>query len=412
TARWGGSTPGRTRSSSRCATGSRSPGRCPRSCTRSSRPVGTSPRCWPERRPTWSARPMRGTCCRPRTTRRSPRCGGSWPRTAPASRCARVDVPGSPTRPTTTCSPSATWRSSTASPGSEPAAAAGGGPVGRTTMDPMTSSAGTSREATGGGHRSAPVGHAAMRSANLSLLLRHLHTRGGRSRATLAQETGLSKAAVTSLIHDLAERGLVPEVGVELGGTVGRPGTEVRLAAQPGAGIGLELNVDYLAVCLRDLTGEVRFTSSVPMPYVVDETAADGSSADGPASDQPESDGSVADGRSYPPGLVLDGVAEQLTAALRAAAGEGLWIAGITIAPPGPIDYEGATVRFASNLGWADVPLGAELAARLGPEHPPLALENDAKRSALAEAPRLARRGITDLVYVTGDMGVGAGIIA
>src|SRR5699024_11478798 len=131
------------------------------------------------------------------------------------------------------------------------------------------------------------------------------------------------------------------------------------------AGIGLELNVDYLAVCLRDLTGEVRFTSSVPMPYVVDETAADGSSADGPASDQPESDGSVADGRSYPPGLVLDGVAEQLTAALRAAAGEGLWIAGITIAPPGPIDYEGATVRLASKLVWADVPLSAVLAASL-----------------------------------------------
>ena len=276
----------------------------------------------------------------------------------------------------------------------------------------MTSSAGTSREATGNGHRTAPVGHAAMRSANLSLLLRHLHTRGGRSRATLAQETGLSKAAVTSLIHDLAERGLVQEGRVERRGTVGRPGTEVRLAGQHVAGIGLELNVDYLAVCLRDLTGEVRFTSSVPMPYVVDEPAADGPGSDESGSDGPAADGPASDGRSYPPGLVLDGVAEQLSAALRVAAGEGLWVAGITIAPPGPIDYEGATVRFASNLGWADVPLGAELAARLGPEHPPLALENDAKLSALAEAPRLARRGITDLVYVTGDMGVGAGIIA
>ena len=54
--------------------------------------------------------------------------------------------------------------------------------------------------------RAVPLGHAAMRSANLSLLLRHLHAHGGRSRATLSQETGLSKASVTSLVSDLAER--------------------------------------------------------------------------------------------------------------------------------------------------------------------------------------------------------------
>lgn len=231
-----------------------------------------------------------------------------------------------------------------------------------------------------------------MRSANLSLLLRHLHTRGGRSRATLAQETGLSKAAVTSLVSDLAERGLVQEGELERRGTVGRPGTEVRLCAQHVAGIGLELSVDYLAVCLRDLSGGVRFTSSVPTPSVPDDGAPEG--------------------RSFPPHLVLDGVARQLQECLEVAAREGLWVSGITVAPPGPVDYEGASVRLASNLGWTDVPLGEELAARLGPDHPLLSLENDAKLSALAEAPRLARRGITDLVYLTGDIGVGAGIIA
>ena len=274
----------------------------------------------------------------------------------------------------------------------------------------MTSSASLSREAGRGSRGAAPVGHAAMRSANLSLLLRHLHTHGGRSRATLAQETGLSKASVTSLVHDLAERGLVQEGQVERRGTVGRPGTEVRIAPQHVAGIGLELNVDYLAVCLRDLAGEVRFTSSVPLPYVLDkdEDVADGRSP-GASDGRPAQ---ATDGRSYPPGLVLDRVAEQLAESLEVAARAGLWVSGITIAPPGPIDYEGATVRLASNLGWADVPLGEELGARLGPEHPPLALENDAKLSALAEAPRLARRGITDLVYLTGDIGVGAGIIA
>ncbi|MGO1226589.1 MAG: ROK family transcriptional regulator [Brachybacterium sp.] len=256
----------------------------------------------------------------------------------------------------------------------------------------MMSQGRPSPEARRGSRRAEPVGHAAMRSANLSVLLRHLRENGGRSRATLAQETGISKASVTSLVGDLVERGLVQEGQVERLGTVGRPGTEVRIDPDHVAGIGLELNVDYLAVSLRDLAGQARFTSSVPTPHIVDRSATDG--------------------RSYPPGPVMDLVAEQLRGALEAAAREGLWVVGATIAPPGPIDYEGATVRVATNLGWTDVPVGEELAARLGADHPVIALENDAKLSALAEAPRLARRGITDLIYLTGDMGVGAGIIA
>ncbi len=236
------------------------------------------------------------------------------------------------------------------------------------------------------------MGHAAMRSANMSLLLRVLRSRGGSSRAALAQETGLSKAAVTTLVGELAERGLVQEGRVERRGTVGRPGTEVRLDGRRVAGVGVELNVDYLAVCLRDLAGEVRFTSSIPMP-----------SQAGPGPDG---------ARSHPPALVIDRAARQVQEALDVAAAESLWIAGITVAPPGPIDYAASTVRFASTLGWEAVPLGEELARRLGPDHPELALENDAKLSALAEAPRLAQRGIEDLVYLTGDNGVGAGIIA
>ena len=182
---------------------------------------------------------------------------------------------------------------------------------------------GTPGPAASTGH-AAPVGHAAMRSANLSLLLRHLHARGGRSRATLAQETGLSKASVTSLIGDLAERGLVQEGRVERRGTVGRPGTEVRIDPGHVAGIGLELNVDHLAVTLQDLGGQVRFRSSVPTPVV---------------------DGQ--DGRSHPVAPVLDLVAQQLRETLEAAAAQSLWVAGATISPPGPVDYAGAGVRFA-----------------------------------------------------------------
>lgn len=206
----------------------------------------------------------------------------------------------------------------------------------------------------------------------------------------------MSKAAVTSLVNDLAERGLVEEGPVERLGTVGRPGTEVRIDPSHVAGIGVELNVDYIAVSVLDLGGAVRFSSSVPMPFTTDESEG------------------IAEGtrRSYIPSVVIDRTARQLEEALDVSAESGLWIAGATIAQPGAIDYDTASVRFASNLGWSDIPLGAELARRLRAGHPVIALENDAKLSALAEAPLLAERGIDDLVYLTGDMGVGAGIIS
>src|SRR5699024_8067502 len=97
------------------------------------------------------------------------------------------------------------------------------------------------------------------------------------------------KASVTSLVSDLAERGLVQEGQVERLGTVGRPGTEVRLSPQHVAGVGVELNVDYIAVCLRDLAGQVRFTSSVPMPYVAgpEGSEAEGLGVAGPRSPRP-----------------------------------------------------------------------------------------------------------------------------
>lgn len=247
-----------------------------------------------------------------------------------------------------------------------------------------------------------------MRSANLSLLLRDLADHGPSTRANLAQRTGLSKAAVTSLVTDLSERGLVREGPTQRQGSVGRPGTALHLDPTRVAGIGMDLAADQLTVCLQDLGGGVRFTTARPTPFIAGGERGRDAAAQG-ADGQPSADAEPA--RTYPAATVLDLAAQLICEALQVAEAAGLWVAGVGVAAPGPIDEQSATVRFASNLGWQQVPLAAELDQRLMGEELPVAVQNDAKLSALAAAPRLARRGVADLIYLTGDVGVGAGII-
>jgi predicted NBD/HSP70 family sugar kinase len=62
----------------------------------------------------------------------------------------------------------------------------------------------------------------------------------------------------------------------------------------------------------------------------------------------------------------------------------------------------------APNLGWVDLPVAAELEARLGV---PVVVENEANLAALAEHWTGAAVGIDDFVCVFGEVGVGGGIV-
>src|SRR3954463_3101128 len=85
-----------------------------------------------------------------------------------------------------------------------------------------------------------------LRRTNLGLVLRRLRDHGPRSRATLAAELGLTRSAVSTLVADLADRGLVRRGDVERG-AVGRPGTSVELDGRAVAVLGAEINVNHVA---------------------------------------------------------------------------------------------------------------------------------------------------------------------
>ncbi|HZC27828.1 MAG TPA: MarR family transcriptional regulator, partial [Actinopolymorphaceae bacterium] len=68
--------------------------------------------------------------------------------------------------------------------------------------------------------------HGDVRRANLALTLRALRS-GPRTRSQLAADTRLTKATVSSLVAELAGRGLVRSHEPTRAGGVGRPGTMV-----------------------------------------------------------------------------------------------------------------------------------------------------------------------------------------
>lgn len=227
------------------------------------------------------------------------------------------------------------------------------------------------------------VDQAHMRAANMGLVLRHLRDHGGRSRARLAAETGLSKAAVSTLVGELAERGLVREGRLDRDGSVGRPGITLDLDGGQVAGLGVEISVDYVSLTAIDLDGTVLREAVHPL-----------------------------DAARLAPTAVIDRVAAVSGRVLRSLGEARIQVMGLTVSPPGVIDYDGGLVRFAPNIGWRGIPLVAELTGRLGAGAPLIRLENDAKLGALAEYSQYASEGVQDLLYLTGEVGVGAGIIA
>lgn len=224
---------------------------------------------------------------------------------------------------------------------------------------------------------------ATVRRNNLALVLRHLRHHGARPRARVAAETGLNKATVSSLVGELLDRGLVREGSVSRGGAVGRPGQALSLAGDGVCGIGLEVNVDYVAAIALNLSGAVLFDRRLPI--------------DVPA---------------VGPDQLCDALAELILVALDEVARSAVTAVGVTVAIPGLVDVARGVLTLAPNLGWRGVGLAAEISSRLDQPDYPVAVGNDANLSALAEYSMGVAAGVPDLLYLTGAVGVGAGVIA
>jgi predicted NBD/HSP70 family sugar kinase len=228
---------------------------------------------------------------------------------------------------------------------------------------------------------SSPADQATVRRLNLALLMRSLTEGGPRPRARLAEDTGLNKATVSSLVTELIDRGLVIEGSIDRGG-LGRPGRTVELDRGGVRFLGIELQVDYIAGLVLDLTGRVLARRRLPRSM----------SELGPA-------------RAL--GVVAD-VARDLVAASGSAVDQ---VQSLHVALPGLIDPNAGVLAFAPNLHWRDVDIVHTLLGRLGWTDVRIAVDNDANMGAMAHFAVGQFAGSGNLLYLAGAVGVGGGMI-
>ena len=95
-----------------------------------------------------------------------------------------------------------------------------------------------------------------VRRHNLSLVLGADPASAGLAREPRWRwRAGCNKSTVSSLVAELCALGLLRESGQERPGAVGRPAQNVELDPDGPFVLGLEVNVDYLAVWATDLAG-------------------------------------------------------------------------------------------------------------------------------------------------------------
>jgi predicted NBD/HSP70 family sugar kinase len=219
-----------------------------------------------------------------------------------------------------------------------------------------------------------------VRRANLSAVLRAVHLVGPLSRSSLVARTGLTRSAIRSLVRELVIAGLVTEEPALPSGAPGRPSPLVLPAPEGATVLAFEVNVDRVAAAIVGLGGGVLAVEHA-------DRRRDGTTV-----------AATVD--------ALVGLAE----AIRRERPDMDRIAAIGVAVVGVVRRSDGLVRMAPNLGWTDVPLGELLGRALGTEAP-VFVANEADLGALAELRRGAAIGVDDLVYVSGEVGVGGGLI-
>ncbi|HEX2186557.1 MAG TPA: ROK family protein [Chloroflexota bacterium] len=113
-------------------------------------------------------------------------------------------------------------------------------------------------------------------------------------------------------------------------------------------------------------------------------------------------------GSDHRPAVVIDRIATCLREAARLAGVEAQDLQAVGMGAPGPIDPVDGSIKIAPNLSWENVPLRAELLARL---RVPVALGNDVRVAVLAEHAAGAGRGVRHMVGIWPGTGIGGGLI-
>lgn len=215
-----------------------------------------------------------------------------------------------------------------------------------------------------------------IKQMNIGTLLKHIRAQGPISRAELVKTTKLSPTTVSVLVEELLKEGLVTEIGTGESSGGRRP---ILLEFQPTSrlAIGVDIGVQKTTLALLDLDGNSLIITS------------------------------------YTPNLTnkevfLQDIVDHIRQILSSSKNLEHNILGIGVATPGLLDRDKKNILYSSSLGFTDVPLYDTLEQNFSL---PIRIDNDMNAAALGEKVMGAGKKISDLIYVSVETGIGAGII-
>jgi len=252
-----------------------------------------------------------------------------------------------------------------------------------------------------------------LRRNNLAALVRHLHLSGPLSRSELSARTGLNRSTVGILVGELASAGLAQESTSHSRGSAGRPSLLVSLDTERAWVLAIELAPEAFVVARVGLGGHVHERILEPRDW----------------------------GAQLAPASAVEAIC-RLAGQLMALAPARAHLVGVGVGVPGIVRRADGFVHLAPNLGWREVTFGPMLAEHLAcshrnaealtpedlserwrgrqpeptsaydrPSSPSVAVANEADLGALGEYAHGAAVGARNMIYISGNTGVGAGIV-
>ncbi len=215
------------------------------------------------------------------------------------------------------------------------------------------------------------------RHHNRQAVLGQIHHAGTMGRAEIARMLSLSTQAVSNIIADLTDDGMLIEKGRR---SVGRGLPAVQYAVNPNGAfaLGIEVRPDAVFAALLDMQGRVVMTERK----------------------------SLSDAH---PDAVLRTVTAMRDAAMTAQPSARKRLLGAGIVMPGPFGRTGIAGRGTDLPGWQQVDARALFAAAL---ELPIEVGNDANAAALAERIAGAAQGLTTYAYFYFGAGLGLGLVS
>jgi glucokinase-like ROK family protein len=202
-------------------------------------------------------------------------------------------------------------------------------------------------------------------------------TSGGISRVELAQKLSLTRAAVTPIVNNLLDTGLIHETESRVASS-GRPPILLSINAARGIVAGIDMGASHLTILIANFAAQVLAEKEIPFDI-----------ANGPTECIQQAD------------QLLNSLLTELGQDVRNLAAIGLGVPGPTVARAGMV------LSPPIMPGWDRFPIRDTCEKLWGC---PVSLNNDAELGVLGEWAYGAGRGEENLTYIKVGTGIGAGL--